>query len=162
MRIRITHPGVRYLDFKQLNSGAVSRIECTVLDTLYGHKDKTSHDDIAILDAGSYISGHIVPLSLILPSAGEVLDIVGYPGQITTAWLGKHDAIDNVDLAKPIADKLLPDRTLIASRGRTESVSTLIHYHLSTSPGMSGGCVVYKGKVIGAIIPLQLYCSQLH
>jgi V8-like Glu-specific endopeptidase len=106
---------------------------------------------MAILCAGSYNASadHFVELSTELPQQDEYVDVIGYPGELNTAWMRTQDRVNDIDESLKEVEKLLPKRTLTVTRGTVKSSGSIVTYNLSTCPGMSGSCVLYKGKVIG-------------
>lgn len=78
-----------------------------------------------------------------------MVDIVGYPAQITTEWLQSHPGLVSADRALPIAEKLLPLRHLTVSRGNVLTSNSTVTYYLSSVRGMSGSCLLKGGKVYG-------------
>jgi len=147
-RVRITYPGLRHLNYTQLTDGRVATIDCTVVGTLYT-KNGPCEKDIAILHAGSHNAADVLQLSAELPQPNEFISVIGYPGELKSEWMKTQIGIKDVDSSLDAAAKLLPKRTLTVSRGAVKSTGATMAYTVSTCPGMSGSCVLYKGKVIG-------------
>ena len=124
-------------------------IECTVLGSLY-KKDGPGHLDISMLHSGTYNSPNFLELSTDPIPLNAIVDVIGYPGRHSTEFILSHSG-----LAKPFqehiasADTLLPAQTLTVTRGTIETVGSTISYRISTCPGMSGSCLLYKGKAFG-------------
>jgi hypothetical protein len=129
----------------------IETIECSVLDSLYRQDGpQAGHMDISILHSGTYNSPTFLGLSAIPVPRHAVVDILGYPGRHSTDFIVAH-----AGLTKPFqecitsAETLLPAQTLTITRGIVETVGATISYKATTCPGMSGGCLLYKGKVFG-------------
>jgi len=145
--VRITLPGFPHVNYSKLTQGKLFTVECEVLSCQYSKGNATK--DIAILHAGSSLAADCLELSSELPPLDAVVCVVGYPGHIKPEWMETQKGITDVDESIGVAAKLLPERTLTATRGTVASSGPLITYSLSTVPGMSGSCVIYKGKVVG-------------
>jgi V8-like Glu-specific endopeptidase len=150
-RIRITYPGLSHVNYTQLMDGEISTIDCTLIKSFY-IKDGSHEKDIALLHAGSHNSADFVHLPTDIPVTTndnlELVDVIGYPGEFNSKWM-KTQKVKDVDQSLDAVAKLLPRRTLTVTRGVLKSISTTVAYDLSTCPGMSGSCVLYKGNVIG-------------
>lgn len=147
--IRLSYAGCKTVDYD------TNTVECKVVGTLY---DSVGPDgskiDLALLespsqDAGTWltISAKITDLPL-----GAVVDIVGYPGHMTTAQkegFQKGSLTDPNESMKE-AELMLRPKTLTVSRGVVEGIEGgLIRYRLSSLCGMSGACLMYNGKIYG-------------
>ena len=82
---------------------------------------------------------------------GDKVDVVGYPGSHDKSrMLILHPEVkDNVDEAMADADVLLPPGQLSVSFGEIIRDGKNPTYRLSTTAGMSGGAVMFNGRVIG-------------
>lgn len=142
--IQIAYPGLRTVDYFKVNTlncrrvGPIPQAGCRL----------DPKDDITILEC---TTGHNASIYLdhetdctIRP--GDTIDVVAYPGEITENWIRNRP--DSSEYKS--ATVLLPPRTLVVSRGTIERIeNNLIFYTLSTNKGMSGGCVLHKGRVCG-------------
>jgi len=152
IKIQIIQPGLSHVNYTKYENGEYVTIDCTVDDSLYKKVNGPYEKDIAILHAGSYSApiDHFVELSADLPEQDAVVDVIGYPGELGAAWMRRQDKVNDIDESLKAVAKLLPVRTLTATRGTVQSVKgSTITYNVSTCPGMSGSCVLHKGKVIG-------------
>lgn len=133
--------------------GEISTIDCTVVKSLYG-KDGPPEKDIALLDAGSHNAADFLQVHPLLDLPREyddnlqLVDVIGYPGELKSEWM-RTQKVKDVDQSLEAVAKLLPRRTLTVTRGVLKNIGKTVTYDLSTCPGMSGSCVLYKGKVIG-------------
>lgn len=155
----LADPRVRLFISRPLESGPIDlmnfvarrieTIECSVIDSLY-RPDGPGHMDISILHSGTYNSPTFLQLSTLPVPCHDVVDIIGYPGRHSTDFIVAH-----AGLTKPFqecitsAETLLPAQTLTVTRGIVETVGSTISYKATTCPGMSGGCLLYKGNVFG-------------
>jgi V8-like Glu-specific endopeptidase len=159
-KIRVVTPGLPYVDYGKLEKGQVLTMDCTIVKNLFKGVSGPNECDIALLHAGTSNGPLGIELSSTPPPPGAVVDVIGYPGTAVPGWLKKklveetiHDFNETIETVR----KLLPDRTLTISRGYIEKTGdNLISYNVSTVPGMSGSCLLYKGKVIGISIILVL------
>jgi V8-like Glu-specific endopeptidase len=88
------------------------------------------------------------------PQVNDIVDVIGYPGNYDERWLEnqhKH-IIDDTDNLMTVATDILPKWRLSVTCGPFLEIGVEGTYHLSTCGGMSGGPVVYNGKVIGIYI----------
>ena len=151
----ISFPGMKDFDFGRAISGKMHTVKCKVLGCNYvkGNVVWDPVNDTAILETG-FVCPSWVQLTRDLPTSEAVVDVLGYPGTIGNDFVMKHPEFElKVKEGKEVAGALLPEWKLVVSRGKIQSVGDTVSYKLSTCPGMSGGCVVYKGKVIGAVKP---------
>lgn len=151
IKLQIIKPGVSHVNYSKYLNGGYDTIDCTVVGSLY-KQHGPAEKDIAILYAGSYSVSvdHFVQLSNSVPQPGDYVDVIGYPGELNTAWMRRQDPqVNDIDESLKAVEKLLPKRTLTVTRGTVKSVGPTVEYNLSTCPGMSGSCVLHKGKVIG-------------
>ena len=156
IKIQIIQPGLSHVNYSKYLNGGYDTIDCTVVGSLF-QVNGPAEKDIAILYAGSYSVSvdHFVQISDNVPQQGDYVDVIGYPGEINTAWMRRQEPqVNDIDESLKDAEKLLPKRTLTVTRGTVKSAGPIVEYNLSTCPGMSGSCVLHKGKVIG-IDPLQ-------
>lgn len=149
--IRITSPGTPYFNVAALRSGrnTVLMIDCKVVATLYKRPNGPSHEDIAILDAGTISAPSYLRLSLTLPSLLSKVNVLGYPGPAAQNWLLSHQGIDDAAAGRRATEELFPPQRITITSGPIETIGPTISYKLSTVPGMSGGCVLHEGKVVG-------------
>lgn len=147
IEIRITPPGIDQMHSWQVSRGGVHSIKCKVLATLYRQGGKPEND-IAILDTLPYTVEEYLPLSSISPASGSVLDVIGYAGEIVLEWINSH-GVQDVEKRRMEVESLFTDGSLTVTRGVSVAVGNTMTYRLSTCPGMGGGCVLYKGSVIG-------------
>ena len=137
------------IDLMDLISRRMETIECTVLGSLY-QKDGPGDLDISILHSGTYNSPTFLELSTHPIPVNAIADVIGYPGRHSTDFIVSHSG-----LTKPFhecvasAETLLPAQTLTVTRGTIKTVGSTISYEIATCPGMSGSCLLYKGKVYG-------------
>lgn len=152
-KIQITYPGLPFVNYTHLMEGEISTIDCTVVKSFYS-KDGPPEKDIALLDAGSHNAADFlqVPLSVDLPKEDDdnlgLVDVIGYPGEHKSEWM-RTQKVKDVDQSLEAVAKLLPRRTLTVTRGVLKGIRKTVTYDISTCPGMSGSCVLCKGKVIG-------------
>jgi hypothetical protein len=156
--LRVTLPEVHHVKLNNLLSGT-HMLECTLVATVYG-KDKIVNDlnDIAILRCG-YISEHYLNLSKDLPPKNAEVNVVGYPGEFKIAWIGSQTAIKDKDQGLAAAGILFPPRKVTATQGLVTENGELISYRLSSCPGMSGGCLLYNGKVVGTLVTYYYFSN---
>ena len=150
-RISISLPGAPRVPSREMSLQKSHLIDCKLVGTLYkrgGPYDK----DIAILDSGSFRSADYVRLSSVIPPKDALVDIVGYPGEITREWIDVQWGMKNPTKGAEDAKKLLPAGSLTVTRGKVEDSEETMSYHISTSPGMGGSCVLYQGCVIGIFL----------
>lgn len=140
--------------------------ECRKVDTCYT-SGRAEHD-FAILECLYQIAGTFLDLSdnmdELIP--GSVVDIIGYPGKMTRAqeegFEKRMNLNCNIETLKE-AEEMFPLKTLIASRGSIEQIENgLIRYKLSTLNGMSGACLMYKGKVYGDPVDFSVLTIGVH
>ena len=151
IKLQIIQPGLSHVNYSKYLKGGYDTIDCTMVGSLY-KLNGPAERDIAILDAGSYSVSvdHFVQLSDNVPQQGDYVDVIGYPGELSTAWMRKQEPqVNDIDESLKAVEKLLPRRTLTVTRGTVKSAGPIVEYNLSTCPGMSGSCVLHKGKVIG-------------
>lgn len=149
VRLLISTPGVDVIDVSMLLNGRMSGIDCTVVTNLF-KKNGPFNKDIAIISSGSYISSQYIQIGDGLLPADATVDIVGYPGEVTASWLRKHQGLVSADQSRDPAERLLPWRHLVISEGMVvDTTGPLTSYKISTCRGMSGSCLVYRGKAYG-------------
>jgi V8-like Glu-specific endopeptidase len=145
----ISLPKSRRVRYSDLVSGA-DTLECSLLATVYGKNKKFAHkNDMAILHCGSFSAKDYLHLSKVPPPEKAEVSVIGYPGEIHTAWIRRQPGINDIDDGTAAAQLLLPRGQLTVSQGTVTRSNHLISYHLSTCPGLSGSCVLYEGKVVG-------------
>ena len=158
LRVRVSLPGVSHVDPGHLAKKQIHSIECTPIKNFYKRnraiQDPPNPRDIAILDAGSYKapSGRYLSsiAGSIIPPPKSTIDVVGYPGYIKPDWIDAHEGLNDSNKGQRDAESLLPRGHLTVTRGVAhESIGSVFRYNISTCPGMSGGCVLFNGKVIG-------------
>ena len=85
---------------------------------------------------------------------GDPVDVLGYTGAYDEIWLERnHTDVSNPADLMNVAVDILPKWHLAVSYGTVISTGQKLTYSLSTCGGMSGGPVVWKGKVIGYYSP---------
>ena len=147
-------PGLPIVDLQKLRNGEIGSAKCSVKASL--HRSRLHiNKDIAILESG-YISPSYLDISKETLEPNKIVDIIGYPGNITDAWLLKHHGITSANESRKIAEQLLPTRHLTISRGNVVDVNSTMTYTVSTCRGMSGACVLSGGKAYGIQLPLNL------
>jgi hypothetical protein len=147
-RISISVPGTSQVLSREMSLHKIPLIDCKLVGTLY-KRGGPYHKDIAILDSGSFRSPDYVQLSSLIPPKDALVDVVGYPGEITREWIETQWGLKNLTQGAEDAKKLLPAGSLTVTRGKVEDSEETMSYHISTSPGMGGSCVLYQGCVIG-------------
>lgn len=147
-RVQLVEPGISHVDSTNLAQGNYLSILCEVVCNLYDEKD-SYESDIALLHTGSFGWPNHMELSIDLPPKGATVDIIGYTAKLDADWMRTQGKLQDIDENLAAVEKLLPKRTLSISRGMVEEAGNIVSYNLSTVPGMSGACVVYKGKAIG-------------
>jgi hypothetical protein len=132
------------------NSDELFKIECTVIDTLWGTDVNPPRSwDISILKSGLRCPTYLELSTEKIP-AGELAVVAGFPGVIDTDFVQGHQP-----LTKPtkenmeFASALLPAATLTFSKGTVQTEGDMVTYQLATCPGMSGSPLLYNGKVHG-------------
>ena len=143
-------PGTPYLDMDQIASRDPWAIRCTVVDNMYKAGAAISKD-IAILSSGSFETKHYLKLSTDLVPAKATIDVVGYPSSKKENWLRrKHPDLESLVTGATAVENLLPTRKLVVTRGVVaDHRADVTSYIISTCPGLSGGCLIYNGKVHG-------------
>jgi hypothetical protein len=148
--VQITYPGTPYIEYQGQTKATIPTIDCKVVGTLYTGKNADRFGtDIAILDAGSHNAVFHLDLSANLPPPSSNVNVIGYPGFAKPNWLASHEGIGDVNASRTAAEILFPPQRLTFTSGTVEKTGTTISYNLSTMPGMSGGCVLYKGAAVG-------------
>jgi len=153
-QINVSRPGLSVVNAFSLAKKQMETIACTVIDKTYEPVDDLgNYMDIAILDSNGY---HVpedkwLTLTTARPSPKSTVAVIGYPGEIQLRWISDHGGlVDDEDKAQSDAKALLPRGRLTLSRGVTrENLQHIVRYNVSTCPGMSGGCVLLDGKVVG-------------
>jgi V8-like Glu-specific endopeptidase len=154
VRILITAPGIDKVEPWQVTRGKIATIKCELVGTIY-KRGGLYTTDIAVLDSGTFSSADYLSLSSTIPPSTATVDVIGYPGLIKPEWIWGHEGVADPGKGLKVANILLPTGHLTVSRGVVDSTQTAgsaISYELSTCPGMSGSCVLYKGKVIGTYL----------
>ena len=121
--------------------------------------------DLAILETTGLDCDEWVELDLESQlEPGDKVDVVGYPGyHDRDRMLILHSELKhNIDEAMSDADILLPPGQLSVSFGEIIRDGKNPTYRLSTTAGMSGGAVVFNGKVIGMLTVVQLLIVGVH
>lgn len=114
------------------------------------HKDMSR--DIAILSVdGMQFAEECLEFSFQGIPVGAIVDLVGYPGDQSIDWLHRnHPKVADQAAIQTEGETLLPPRTMVVTRGQlTNRVMDLLMYTNATSPGLSGSCLLYNGKVCG-------------
>lgn len=148
--IRVTVPGCLQVQLWQVGQQNINLIECKVVGTIYKRNGPHTRD-IAILDSVNFHAGNSLRLSSSIPEIHSVVDVIGYPATIKHEWIEAHKGVRNFEQGQREAERLLPRGRLTVTRGKLESTGSMLPYSMSTCPGMSGSCVLYKGKVIGKL-----------
>jgi V8-like Glu-specific endopeptidase len=154
VQIRITQPGLDQVQPWQVSQRKVPTIVCKVVGTIYKRNGPLS-TDITILDSGSFRNSTYLPLALAVPQVQSNIDVIGYPGYIKHEWIEAHEGVTDFDKGQKEAERLLPKGHLTVTRGTLEALGPVLSYNVSTCPGMSGSCVLYKGAVVG-----NIYCVR--
>ena len=86
----------------------------------------------------------------VIPQVDNVVDVIGYPGNYDERWLeNQHEhLIYETDTLTTVRTDILPKWFLSVMCGPLLEVGDEGAYRLSTCGGVSGGPVVYNGKVI--------------
>jgi hypothetical protein len=114
-------------------------------------------EDLAILRCPAHHSSEFLRLSTEAPEVATVTAyVIGYPGDLDQGWLSsRHPDLKDPRSVLKEAKQMLPRRTLTVTEGKiTELVGGRANYQISTVPGMSGGCLMQKGKVCGIFLVL--------
>jgi V8-like Glu-specific endopeptidase len=150
VNVRIGRPGAPYINYAAALHRKIPTIVCKIVASLYKSQRSPSHHDIAILDAGTYDNGSsYLNLSPASPTPSSKVNVVGYPGSAKQEWLMCHDGITDAENGRRKTADMFPAQRMTITSGPVNTVSSTISYKLSTIPGMSGGCVLHEGKVIG-------------
>lgn len=167
--ISITPPGCQAkLEHTWKNRTLIS---CKLVGTIHTPINRyRGENDIAILECSNINTGHFLPLAddddALLE--GVDVDIVGYPSKIKNDWVEQHESVEKEYALSEGAindlTKLLTPLKLIITRGPIERIANgVIAYRISTSPGLSGGCLMYNGKVYGKThIPFSYLQPGIH
>jgi len=157
MVIRISLPGLSKVDSEKLAKATIPSVKCNVVDKLYVPKsDLNLYLDLAILDSGNFTlpTKHLLNLNSTTPSHKSTISVIGYPHYISVPWIEEHEGLtDDGIKARNEAEALFPPGHLTLTRGVIhDSRQQTFQYNISTCPGMSGGCVLQGGKVVGEIL----------
>lgn len=149
IKTSIRYPGLKWID----PTGGT--IKCSLIAVMPGYNPTTykALEDLAILKCSGHDSLDFLHLSTDeLPSEAPV-HVVGYPGEITEEWLkARHRNLDDYGSSNAAALKLLPQRRLTVTEGKISAMTDgIASYEISTAEGMSGGCLLYNGRVYGTI-----------
>jgi V8-like Glu-specific endopeptidase len=149
-RIQVTYPGLAKVDYFKLARGELYTVPYKLVDNLFDPHNPNPNHDIALLQGELYGSSKI-KLSPELPPPDAVVDVIGYPGLSDAERYMAKKGYEVNDMERTLDNVrvLLPIRSLIVSRGPIASTGSVISYNASTVPGMSGSCVLYRGKVVG-------------
>jgi hypothetical protein len=149
--LKITGPGIPHIKYATVGSRRITAptIDCKVVATLYKNQDGPSHHDIAILHAGTYNANSYLKLSSHLPPLPSKVNVIGYPGTAAHNWLLCHEGIADIDISRKATDEMFPAHRITITSGPVATAGKTISYKLSTIRGMSGGCVLYNGNVVG-------------
>ena len=151
--VRALLPGTPVVstDFKGIIKGiGVSTLTLEIVENYWRNTPET---DIAILrTVGVTWAPHVnLELSDIL-TQDALVNVLGYPAEYSDRSLAKEygEVVpDALFAGYDEARKTLPKWTLVTSCGPVLTVGENLEYRLSTINGMSGGPVVYNGKVYG-------------
>jgi V8-like Glu-specific endopeptidase len=128
-----------------------SRYTFEVVDRIF-QPSGSDYIDLAVLKIDSVRFPHPVSLGYTgKPRQGKPIDVIGYPSNYSEKWIkNAHRQITDVQSSFQDVLGLLPKWRVVTSTGEIVSVDkNNIRYKVSTTPGMSGGAVLYEGKVIG-------------
>jgi hypothetical protein len=138
--------------------------DCVLLKSLYSNSSQNgkSVKDIAILKCEGHNGGSYLPLSNDPLPLDTVVDIIGYPAFGHESCIAKLRDLTDSKASEKSSKILLPPKNLMVTRGTVDSKTDdgLISYKVSTCPGMSGGCLLYDGKVYGMISLPQVSHSR--
>jgi V8-like Glu-specific endopeptidase len=157
----ITYPGLKFIDTKMLREGKIALLECTVVEYEHLHNRNGQSipypKDFAILKCSGHKAAYYLPISSDPLPPVVTVDIIGYPGAIKEEWMEKHQHLNDYVASKRDTEVLLPTRSMTVTRGTVKGYDgVLISYHISTCPGLSGACMLYKGKAFGIV---SSYCA---
>jgi V8-like Glu-specific endopeptidase len=146
-------PGDPFLDMDKVSQKAPHAIRCTVAENTWKPKGPM-FKDIAVLSSGSFETKNFVPISCDAIPINAIIDVVGYPGEKRSNWLReKHPGLKSLVDSTRTSEAMLPTGKLVVTRGVVEETcGDMTSYKISTCPGLSGSCVVYKGKVHGNLV----------
>ena len=147
--IKMTNAGSHVLDLKLANTQ-----HCTLLENLLVSDKVKSRCDIAILKvAGHNARAFLRPVWDAPLSKDNVVDIVGYPGDLKETWWEKyHTGVKDVREGWAAARKMLPLKTLTVTRGSVKRIGKgIIYSKISTCTGMSGGPLLSNGYSYGCL-----------
>ena len=152
--VKAEHPGKevghRYYHQVWEFNGKVSSYQLRV-DKGNVLNDGPYENDIAILKSVGFAFGEAAEIDLDthVPIGAKVA-VLGYPSQYNDQWISQqHPSIQDALAAYHEALTLLPEDHLCVTYGDVTSVGEIQHYNISSAPGMSGGPVVYNGRVVG-------------
>ena len=163
IKVRVSPPCLSHVDPQILLRREMPSVECTVVAR--SHRDLipdqiSNYRDVAILDAGSYrpTQGNWLSLAAQIPSPTSTISVLGFPGYITPQWIIAHEGLNDRWRGQSTAESLLPTGHLTVTRGVAhESSGSIFRYNISTCMGMSGGCVLVEGQVVGKSISAETY-----
>ena len=150
---RVTKISIRYEGSKKVEpTGSTLRCRVTAVMPKIDPSKYDPLEDLAILECFGHDSPHFLHLSTDELPPTATVHVIGYPGEITEEWLkARHPELDDYDGSnRAAAHKLLPQGMLTATEGKISVVwGGYAEYEISTVVGMSGGCLLYNGKVHG-------------
>ena len=149
---KVTKISVRYEGLKRIEPTGTT-FKCRIVSVM-PRNDASTYDpleDLAILECLGHDSPYFLHLSTAELPPEATVHVIGYPGKITEDWLkARHPELDDYDSSHAAANELLPQGTLTATEGKISSIKDgYAVYQISTVGGMSGGCLLYNGKVHG-------------
>jgi len=150
---KVTKISVRYEGLKKIEPTGTT-YKCRVVSVMPNTSSASEYDpveDLAILECVGHDSPYFLRLSTDNLPPQATVHVIGYPGEITKEWLtARHPDLDDYVFSHIAANKLLPQDTLTATEGKISYVRDgYAVYEISTVVGMSGGCLLYNGKVYG-------------
>ena len=149
---KATKISVRYEGLKKIEPTGPT-FKCQLVATMSGHKSSVYDpiDDLAILECCGHDSPYFLHLCTDELPPTAIVHVIGYPGEITEEWLiTRHPGLDDYASSHHAAHQLLPQGMLTATEGRISDIAQgTASYKISTVGGMSGGCLLYNGKVYG-------------
>jgi len=151
---KVIKTSIRYPGLKRLDPTG-GTFKCSLVAVMPGYNPAAYKplEDMAILECSGHDSLDFLHLSTDELPSEVVVHVVGYPGKITEEWLkARHRNLDDYGSSNTAALELLPQGRLTVTEGRISTIADgIASYEISTSEGMSGGCLLYNGRVYGTI-----------
>ena len=168
-KVAIQPPGKLKLDLYYSNLWRASKenkartdvFNCKVLKTLYNKGNVNI--DISILKSLEYRASTWVPIDMSMPLMTEsAVDLIGYPGEVGRRYLNQVQGFDVSESQRSFVSSILPAYELIVSHGKVLHGNDICpRYKLSTTYGMSGGAIIFQGKVVGKIPSQDFILTKL-